>query len=194
MKQTLHTSQHRGFSLIEVLVALFVISIGMLGIAGMELFSKSTETEAVQRSTAILVAQEMMEKMRANPTGLASYINVTLGNASLSAPSTDCTTSTCTTTQLASHDLWSWEQLLDGANEVSGTTKTGGLVQPQGCITGPAAGAAGVYTVAIAWRGNTAMGNPTATTCGQTSGLYGTSNEFRRVIVINFYISNGSFS
>lgn len=182
--------------MIEVLVALFVISIGMLGIAGMELFSKSTGNEAVQRSTAVLLAQEMMGKMRANPTGLSAYIGNTVGNASVATPTTNCKSANCTTAALATYDLWSWEQLLDGATETtnSGNTNTGGLVQPQACITGPAAGAAGVYTVAIAWRGNTAMGNPTVSTCGQSSGLYGTNNEFRRVITINFYVSNDSFT
>ncbi len=187
-------SRCNGFSLIEVLVALFVISIGMLGIAGMELFSKSTGNEAIQRSTAVLLAQEMMGKMRANPMGLSAYIGNTVGNASVATPTTNCKTTSCTTAALASYDLWSWEQLLDGTTETSGAANTGGLVQPQACISGPAAGAAGVYTVAIAWRGNTAMGNPSISTCGQSSGLYGTNNEFRRVIIINFYISNDSFT
>jgi type IV pilus assembly protein PilV len=194
MKHTNNNCSSRGFSLIEVLVALFVISIGMLGIAGMELFSKQTGSEAIQRSTAIFLAQEMMGKMRANPAGLAAYLNTAIGNASLSTPTTNCKTTTCTTTDLASYDLWSWEQLLDGATETANSANTGGLVQPQACISGPAAGAAGVYTVAIAWRGNTGMGNPSTSTCGQTSGLYGSNNEFRRVITVNLYISNDSYS
>lgn len=194
MKSLINKTHIHGFSLIEVLVALFVISIGMLGIAAMELFSKQSGSEAVQRSTAVLLAQEMMEKMRANPAGLAAYIGNTIGNASVATPSTDCKTTTCTSANLVSFDLWSWEQLLDGATETSGSNNTGGLVQPQGCITGPAAGAAGVYTVAIAWRGTSAMGNPSTSTCGESSGLYGASNEFRRVIVVNFYVSNDSFT
>lgn len=194
MKKLSRIYHKQGFSLIEVLVALFVISIGMLGIAGMELFSKQTGNEAIQRSTAVLLAQEMMGKMRANPAGLASYLNSAIGNASLSTPSSNCKSTTCTTTTLAAYDLWSWEQLLDGATETANSVNTGGLVQPQACITGPSGGAAGVYTVAIAWRGSSAMGNPTTSTCGQSSGLYGSNNEFRRVITVNFYVSNDSFT
>ena len=186
----------KGFSLIEVLVSLFVVSIGLLGIAGMELFSAQSGNEAVQRASAVWLSQEIMEKMRANPTALSSYVGVSVGNGSLSTPSTDCGSSSasCKGTELATYDLWSWENLVDGATEKSGTTKTGGLDNPQGCITGPAGGASGVYTIAIAWRGNTSMGNPTTSTCGNTSGLYGASNEFRRVMVINFYVSNSGFS
>lgn len=188
---TLHT---KGFSLIEVLVSLFVVSIGLLGIAGMELFSAQSGNEAVQRASAVWLSQEIMEKMRANPTALSAYVGTNVGNGVIGTPGTDCSSASCTGVQLAAYDLWSWENLVDGATEKVGTAKTGGLDNPQGCITGPAAGASGVYTVAIAWRGNSAMGNPTTSTCGEASGLYGASNEFRRVMVINFYVSNSGFS
>lgn len=182
----------KGFSLIEVLVALFVISIGLLGIAAMEIYSKESGNEAIQRSSAVFIAQEMMEKMRANPTVLASYVGVTVGNASVATPATDCKAGACTSSQLVTFDIWEWERMLDGVTETSGSNNTGGLVAPQGCITGPA-GTAGVYTVSIAWRGTTPMNNPAAVTCGLGSGLYGASDEYRRVINIEFYISNDTF-
>lgn len=192
---SLNHNSRCGFSLIEVLVALLVVSIGLLGIAGMEIFSKQNNYEAVQRTTAVMLARGMMEKMRANPTALSTYSNITVGNASVATPGNDCKSSTCSEVQIATYDLWSWEQLLDGATEQSPSgANTGGLIQPQGCITtAVAAGAAGTYSVAIAWRGNSAMTNPTTSTCGQGSGLYGAADEYRRVMQIDFYITDNTF-
>ena len=56
----------RGFSLVEVMVALFVLSIAMLGIAGLQITSKRANFEAVQRTTATLLAQEFLERIRSN--------------------------------------------------------------------------------------------------------------------------------
>ena len=55
----------RGFTLIEVLVALFVFSIGLLGVAGLQLQSKAALREAHERSTAMRHALDVLERMRA---------------------------------------------------------------------------------------------------------------------------------
>jgi hypothetical protein len=47
-----------------------------------------------------------------------------------------------------------------------------------------------VYTVAIAWRGRTPLSNPATNNCGATSGFYGDSNEYRRVLQFVAYIDN----
>ncbi len=51
-----------------------------------------------------------------------------------------------------------WEDLMDGSSEnrdIDGTnTETGGMASPTGCISGPVAGGAGVYTISIVWRGH----------------------------------------
>ena len=60
-----HFSQ-RGFTLIEVLVALFVLSVAILGIAGLQVTSKQTNFESVQRTNATFLAQELLERIRAN--------------------------------------------------------------------------------------------------------------------------------
>jgi type IV pilus assembly protein PilV len=152
--------------------------------------AKQSNAEAIQRTTASLIAQDIIEKMRANPKQLAAYVGQTLGAGTLSTPGTNCDATACTTTEIATWDLYQWEQTLIGANEKSGSTNTGGLDQPRGCITGPAGGVAGTYVVSIAWRGNAPMTNPTSTSCGNTLGLYGSNEELRRVVTLNLYISN----
>lgn len=176
-------------SLIEVLVAVFVVSIGLLGVARMELFAKQSGFEAVQRTTASMIAHDMMQKIRANPGALASYAEVTVGDGTVTA-ATNCKTDTCSNTQLAAWDIYEWEQLLIGSSEKAGTSNTGGLANPRGCITSTAGGAAGEYTVAIAWRGNTILPNSNTTTCGNGADLYGDNEAYRRVMTVTFFVSD----
>jgi len=58
----------RGFSLLEVLVAIFVLSFGMLGMVGMQSFSLQANRQARLASTAAGLAREMAEMMRGNKT------------------------------------------------------------------------------------------------------------------------------
>lgn len=184
------TSRQSGMSLIEIMVAVVVVSIGLLGVARMEILAKQSNVEAIQRTTATQLAQQIIEKMRANPGQLPAYVGQVLGAGTLTKPSPTCDSTTCTTAQLAAWDLYQWDQALIGANEVNTKTssKAGGLDSPRGCIAGP--GGAGAYTIAIVWRGKTPMKNPTSTTCGNNLGLYGTNEEYRRVLVVNLYISD----
>jgi type IV pilus assembly protein PilV len=56
----------QGFSLIEVLVALLILAIGLLGLAGLQARGVATNYSALQRSQATLYAQDIVERMRAN--------------------------------------------------------------------------------------------------------------------------------
>ena len=180
----------RGVTLFEIMITVFVLSIGLLGIAALQGRSKNTNFEAVQRTTAGLLAQDVIERMRANPAGLASYPVAALGGATITTAPVCTADAPCNTpADLAAYDLREWERAIDGvAEESSGGEATGGLVSPTGCISGPGGGA-GTYTVAIAWRGLMALTNPTVNACGEDSGLYGANDEFRRVLAIDTYIS-----
>lgn len=182
----------RGFTLIEVLVTLLIFSFGLLAVAGLQTISKKANYDALQRTTASLLATDLIERMRANGRVLEEYVldaGVTLGGGTLGAAPVDCTAVNCNATQMAWYDLAEWEQALDGAAELVGATETGGLVSPQACIEGPVGGAAGLYTVSIAWRGVTPLSNPVIHACGSASGLYGDANEFRRILTIAAYIT-----
>ena len=186
----MNTKSQRGVSLIEILVAVFVVSIGLLGVARMEILSKQSGYEALQRTAAAMLANDIMEKMRANPSTLVSYVNQTVGAGTLATPGTICSSANCATpVEIATYDIWQWEQLLLGTTEKSGGTNTGGLVEPRGCITGPAGGA-GAYAIAIVWKGNTPLPNPISSTCGEGLNLYGNNEEYRRVLTVNFFVSD----
>lgn len=186
--------RQQGVGMIEVLISTLLLSIGILNIAGLQTVAKKSNYTAIQRTSATILARDIVEKMRANPVSLDRYLTDAVGNASLDQPGTTCTAATrCNPLQLAAYDLWLWEDIMDGASEsraIDGVnTETGGLSEPTGCITGPVAGGAGVYTVSIVWRGLTELANVSANTCGVGNGKYGANEEFRRLLTFDTYIS-----
>lgn len=74
------TSQRRsrGFSLIEVLVTMVVISLGLLGFAALQANSLKSNRVAMQRSMATVMANDIFERIRANRSSAANYA-ITLG-------------------------------------------------------------------------------------------------------------------
>lgn len=193
-------------SLIEVLVSLVILSLGVLAVVALQLVAKRNNADAGQRTIAAQLAYDILERMRANSTALALLNYQTgstpLGNASRSTPNPNCSSSqTCSEVDLVRYDLWAWEQAVDGAAEVVGGAKSGGLLYPRGCIAGPAAGGDGVYTVTISWRGSIAIPdvNSDADTtndvaCGNdltVDGVrvYGDDDQFRRTLTMSVYIT-----
>jgi len=183
-------SHSKGFSLIEVLLALFVFSFGALGIAGLQLTAKQSNYDSRQRTTASLLASEIAEKMRVNTVGAASYASSLEGVDPAAIPGgANCGPgASCDPNTLAQYDLNQWYNAIIGASETNQNTGTsvGGLVSPSACIR-PISPTA--FTVAIAWRGKTPLSNPAADPCGSGSGLYGASNEYRRLLVFNVTIN-----
>jgi type IV pilus assembly protein PilV len=66
-------AKQQGVGMIEVLVTLFILSVGLLGVAYLQLIGSFTNSEALSRSQSVLVAQQLSERLRANaffsPTG-----------------------------------------------------------------------------------------------------------------------------
>jgi type IV pilus assembly protein PilV len=68
-------NKQRGFTLIEILVAMLILTVGILGVAAMQLVSFQTNQSAYSRSQATYLAQDMFDRIRANPDG---YNNTTI--------------------------------------------------------------------------------------------------------------------
>jgi type IV pilus assembly protein PilV len=107
MRYHLILSRQSGFTLIEVLVAVVVLSIGLLGLAGLQAMGLRNSHSAYLRSQATLQAYDMMDRMRANMSGFfdanGNYINP--------APveNTNCLgTAGCSSNDMAAHDLYEW--------------------------------------------------------------------------------------
>lgn len=195
---TTRKNSYKGFALIEVLIALFVFAIGILTVAGLQVISKKTNFDAVQRTTATLLAHDITARMRANdPDRWGSYLVENLSGTGMTAPAADCGAAGagCNADQLATYDLYEWGQALAGASEGG----TGGLVDARACIRGPAAGGDGSYYIIIAWRGVTELSNPTIdsdvppgsgnTGCGVGLDLYGEDDAGRRVLLVPTYMA-----
>ena len=76
-----HNKKHlSGFTLLEVMIALLVLSIGLLGIAALQANSLKVNHGAYQRSQAIFLAYDMMDRLRANRTAaLAGQCDIAMG-------------------------------------------------------------------------------------------------------------------
>ncbi len=184
-----------GSSMIEVLVTLCIISVGFLNMAALQTTAKRSNFDAVQRTTAVMLAHDIVERMRANSGALGAYLTSGVGGGTRTMPARNCGAGvSCVPAQVASFDLYQWEQSIDGISEarsIGGTlTQTGGLANPSGCISGPAGGGPGIYTITIVWRGLAELDNNSASACGALSGNYGTALEFRRILTFNTYISS----
>ncbi len=199
-------ARQRGLTLIEVLVTLTILSIGLLGVAGLQGMAKRSTHQAYQRTLATQLVDGVIERIRANSTAVASYHTGTgspLGTSTASKgkkdsgkPSPDCSgVNACTDTQLAAYDLWAWGQLIDGTavtRVVDGTTiNTGGLVSPRGCIVFAAdAGKTntGQISIMLSWQGLTEISDAVeagGTVCGSDAA---NSNTRRRQAVVSTYI------
>ncbi|HEY9193753.1 MAG TPA: type IV pilus modification protein PilV [Methyloversatilis sp.] len=80
-------SHQTGASLIEVAVALFVLSIGLLGMAGLQMASLKANESSYERSAAVLGAYTMIDRLRADATAArAGSYNLALATGSCTAP------------------------------------------------------------------------------------------------------------
>ncbi len=112
-------STNGGFSLLEVLIATVLMSIGLIGVASLQLTSSVYTESGLHRSHASTLAQEVFERMRINyrEAKAGSYDIATLptGTSSCGGTGADCTPS-----QLKDHDLLAWASrvnaLLPGAD------------------------------------------------------------------------------
>lgn len=121
---------NRGFSLIEVLIALIVLAIGLLGLASLQMTSLQFTGDAYLRSQATVLAYEITDKMRSNigavNAGSYDVLDYTAANNAVSTynacktGSCKCEGSACTTANLVIYDLGTWYERLD--RELPGST------------------------------------------------------------------------
>ncbi len=112
--------RNQGFSLIEVLVALLVLSVGLLGLAALQTTSLKYNTDSYVRSQATFLVYDLVDRMRLNLSAVASgNYTITSQSAALAAAqntcissSCACESSSCTPSNLAAYDLMRWYQRL----------------------------------------------------------------------------------
>lgn len=117
----------RGFTLLEVLIAVVVLSIGLLGIASLQAFGQRSNHSAYLRSQATALAYDMIDRMRANVAGVINGNYNTINTTSNNYNDPGCASgTTCSSSQMAQYDMYDWQQKLStqlptGNGTVSGT-------------------------------------------------------------------------
>ncbi|WP_043972833.1 MULTISPECIES: type IV pilus modification protein PilV [Acinetobacter] len=98
-----------GVGLIEVLVALLLLAIGVLGYVALQLRAYDASAEAMQKSQAIVIMRGLAENMRINKSQMGSYpafVRSYTGLTSVTTAPTSCFNSGCTASQVAQFDAY----------------------------------------------------------------------------------------
>lgn len=109
---TLTTPAHarqRAFSLVEVLITLVIMSVGMLGIAGLYVQSMQAGRTSLFRHNAVTLAGDVADRIRANPKAGFAYEGVG-GDRGCVATGIDCDRDS-----MAAHDIFQWSQQADNS-------------------------------------------------------------------------------
>jgi type IV pilus assembly protein PilV len=131
-----------GFSIVEAMVALVVMSVGMLGIAGLYVSSLKAGRTAILRTQAVNLASDIADRIRANRT--ARYAYDTAAVAPCSVPGGGATLAETTARNLAATDTCQWRTIIQ-------------TILPQGngvigFVAGNPAGMPNTYVVTVSWQ------------------------------------------
>lgn len=139
----------RGFTLLEVLIALLIFSLGLLGLAGLMVVSVKTNQSAYLRTQASFLAQSMADRMRAN-TGQINEYNGDYSEAT--AGDAICRTAACTPLDLVENDRLVWSrQLIESLPNPTATIACDGVTLGTPATAG-AATYDGLCTFTITWN------------------------------------------
>lgn len=172
-------SRQRGTSMIEVLVSIVIVVLGLLGLAGLQSHATLAEMESFQRAQAILLLQDMVDRINANRFNHLEYVTA--------APlGTDEGYKDCTIPPTVSQkDLCEWNNALFGAAESNvGGTRVGAMIGARGCVRNTVIDMPRQMEVSVVWQGTTPTRAP-ATGCG--AGQYG-DEATRRAITATITI------
>lgn len=151
------TRAESGVSLFEVLITVVVVSIGLLGLAGLQFAGLHVADSAQDHTLATLLAQDIAERIKANSDGTAAgdYDMVTLstGGATPPAPSQDCFTAACDTTDMSKFDALQWYNMIN-----SGGPNT--IVLPNASIRIGKCSTSSNFKITIQWNGANDASDP----------------------------------
>jgi type IV pilus assembly protein PilV len=174
---SIHSS--KGFTLIEVLIAFIILTVGLLGTVALQTSAKQASYDANQRSAALALANDIVERIRANDTAevLTHYSTTLTHNSPLNEHS--CLNTNCSPTDMAAYDLYQWHKSLKMADN------TGTLANGVICINPVSSDGKGMtLQVVVAWQGRQELTEVTNKTvdCGSFNELR------RRKVILDTYV------
>jgi len=188
-QQLIQRKHQSGTTLLEVMVTIVILAFGLLGLAGLQMKTRTVELESYQRSQAMIVLNDMVSRFHMSRANAASYVS---GQVSGEGDPEQCGGKTG-----AALDLCEWGNALRGAGESLGGTNVGAMIGARGCITqiqAPDATAGtcvpGIYEITVTWQGMFKTAAPN-NTCAQDLNMYGGDN-LRRAISLRVSSGTGS--
>jgi type IV pilus assembly protein PilV len=174
----------RGVTMLEVLITIVIVTFGLLGLAGLQARMQVAELESYQRTQALVLMQDMVDRITSNRKNAQQYVTAGVGTGTVWA---DCS-------GMTGHekDLCEWSNALLGAAEIrdkggANERSVGAMIGARGCISNPVATPPREFVIAIAWQGLTPTAAPAGSTCGEDQ--YGTNDAHRRVVVSRVIIA-----
>src|SRR5207247_664411 len=122
-----------------------ILTFGLLGLVGLQTRLQVSEMEAYQRAQALVLLDDMANRIASNRGFADSYVT---GTTSPLGTGNTCTYASTSTRQV--QDSCEWSNALQGAAETSGTSKVGAVVGGRGCVESLGSNE---YMVSIAWQG-----------------------------------------
>lgn len=132
--------RQRGFSLIEILVTLAIISLALLGTAGLQAYSMKLNQGGQFRTQAVFLAADLAERMEANKAAAVAGSYVLANSSVANALSTACNDAACGAVAMAAFDLSQWQ------NAVAAS-----LPQASWAVAQTVNGNPSTYTITISW-------------------------------------------
>jgi len=141
------TSPQGGFTLLEALITIVVVSIGLLGILGLQTVSIVNTQVSAARSVASIAADNIADRIRSNPVGEADGDYEGISHPAQGSAPKNCASATCTPAEIAEFDAWEWDtalgsgrppQLPDGRGYVVCDTRIGSDCR--------------IYRITVVWR------------------------------------------
>lgn len=144
--------------MIEVLVTIVIIAFGLLGMAGLQSRMQVSEVESYQRAQALVLLNDMANRIATNRTSAATYVGGPIGAGE------DCAADHAGTT-IPLIDKREWCNGLQGAAEVQGSSRLGAVIGGRGCVQNLGNGE---FLVTVAWQGLVPLSAPPdSVPCGQ---------------------------
>lgn len=139
--------RQRGATMIEILVSLVIATLGLVSLVALQARAYSAEAESYDRAQALMILEDMVQRINANRTRSGSYLTSDFG--------ADASPGDCASADLASRDLCEWNEAL-----------TRILPGARACIETPGTSSTGLpgteVLVTVVWRGTSSLGLPVA--------------------------------
>ena len=192
MDRRLFARRAPGFTMLEVLISIFIMTIGLLGLAGLQIQAQQAELESYQRAQALILVNDMADRVNANrrAAGCYNFTTTTASGAPFAGGGSGNSAPVCgpygtiETRARANADMTEWHDTLNGAGEQLSGAQVGAMIGARGCVSLDTSVTPNQYRVSVAWQGMSKTKAPSADlTCAKNQ--YGDEAQ-RRVVSVTF--------